>query len=321
MQTKLVDTKNLPDPIKLWLVDDTYDYQVNPNYISATTLLRPVKEIILQKRLQLTEGVVETEMSDLYARCVGTAIHNGIEEAWTKRLARNARKLNIPEKAIEKMKVNPTAEELEQGFMPIYMEQRATKNVGKYTIGGKFDMVLDGELFDFKTTGVFTYTNKTNDSKYALQGSIYRWLNPDKITSDHITICYLFKDWQATRVGTEGYPPNVCVGVQIPLLSIAETAQYVNHKIALIDKYLHASEDEIPECTEEDLWLKATYRYYANPAKMTRCTKKFDSMAEAAAYQRSKGNIGIIQADLKAGRCKYCSAAPICKQRLKYTVE
>ncbi len=318
MNQTLVDTKNLPDPIKLWLVDDTYDYQYNPNYISATTLLKPAKEIILQSRLKNSEGTVTTEISDLYARCVGTAIHAGIEEAWTKRLSKNAKKLGIPAKAAEKMKVNPTPEEVAEGYLPIYMEQRATKDVGNFTIGGKFDMVIDGELFDFKTTSVFTYMNKVNDEKYQLQGSIYRWLNPDKITKDHITICYLFKDWQANRVGTKDYPPNVCVGVQIPLLSLAETTEYITHKLATVERYMHSPEEEIPECTEEDLWLKSTFKYYSNPQNTTRCSKKFETMAEAVAYQNSRGGIGVIKAEFNAGRCKYCSANPICKQRRQY---
>ena len=53
--------------------------------------------------------------------------------------------------------INPSKPMLEfnPDAIPVYMEQRAYKQVGKYKVSGKFDFVAEGRVQDFKSTGVF----------------------------------------------------------------------------------------------------------------------------------------------------------------------
>ena len=69
---------NLPLPIAAWLAHDTYDREAAG--ISATTLMKPTRQIILSKRLPPGEGI--TDISGMIKSRIGTAIHDAIERAW-----------------------------------------------------------------------------------------------------------------------------------------------------------------------------------------------------------------------------------------------
>jgi len=123
----------------------------------------------------------------------------------------------------------PTEKEIAAGCIPVYMEIRSYKQVGKYKISGKFDFVMNGHLEDFKSTGTFTFVNKTNNVKYPQQGSLYRWLNPDIITDDMMTICYFFTDWKAGLAYDSNYPQHKVLGVKFNLDTLDNTQAFVEH--------------------------------------------------------------------------------------------
>lgn len=126
------------------------------------------------------------------------------------------RDLGYPESVIERVIINPEPEELQSNSIPVYLEQRVEKKLGPFTISGQFDLVLDGELNDYKSTGVYGFMNGSNDEKYRIQGSIYRWLNPQIITSDCMCIQYIFTDWSGLRASIEkakGYPQSRVVTI------------------------------------------------------------------------------------------------------------
>lgn len=125
---------------------------------------------------------------------IGSAIHDAIERAWTTNHVEALSLLGYPNKVIERIRINPDPKHVTEDIIPVYLEQRANKQVGKYIISGKFDFVGDGRVEDFKSTSTFTAINNTNDEKYILQGSIYRWLNPQLITKDEMAIQFIFTD-------------------------------------------------------------------------------------------------------------------------------
>jgi len=69
------NTHNLPDYVKSWLINDTYDYE--ENVISATTLLKPTRQIILEMRHR--DEIVQ-DVSELIASKFGTALHLSFEK-------------------------------------------------------------------------------------------------------------------------------------------------------------------------------------------------------------------------------------------------
>jgi hypothetical protein len=75
-----INHSDIPLSIAVWLATDHYDYDPDPNHLSATTLLRPLRQIILSRRLSPEDNPVELE--SLVNSRMGTAIHDSIEKAW-----------------------------------------------------------------------------------------------------------------------------------------------------------------------------------------------------------------------------------------------
>lgn len=317
---KSQNENRIPLAVAVWLATDTYDYNDDPYTISATTLIKPIKEIVLSARVPEESKV--SDIANSAASSIGTAIHDSIESSWVNNHKQAMADLGYPKKVIDKIRINPTDDELSEDILPVYMEQRLTRKVGKWTVTGKFDFLAQGRVEDFKTTGVYTYIKKTSDKKYKMQGSIYRFLDPKKITEPTVMIHFIFLDWKAYDYmrDKKNYPPMKIMGHPVPLMGLDETEEFVTNKLAEIDQYRKAKEDDIPPCTPEDLWQdEVKYKYYKNPASTGRSTKNFTNLGEANLRLAQDGGVGIVVTDNGQVRaCKYCSAFPVCKQKDGY---
>lgn len=319
----ITNTSDISLSLAVWLLHDEYDYVNEPNYISVTGLMKPLRHILLPSRIA-KENKVPVDVQDYISRALGNSLHDSIEKAWHKGYRRSLKMLGYPDEAIERIKVNPDADTLAstENCIPIYLEQRAIKSFQGYRIGGKFDMVADGIVHDNKSTSSFTWVHGTRDEEHQLQGSLYRWLNPDKITHDFIRINYIFTDWQkASAKSNPKYPQKRVEYKDIPLLSLADTEAWISKKLALIEKYQNSPEKEIPECTQEELWQsEPVYKYYSDPTKTDgRSTKNFDAHSDARMFQAEKGGKGIvITVPGQPKRCGYCDSFSICTQKDKY---
>ena len=310
------NVSSVPLSMAVFLATDYYDYVDDPHHISATSLIKPVRQLILSGRVAQDDNPVD--LTQMVASRMGAAIHDSIERAWLTNYAGALAQLGYPKKIIEKVRVNPKPEELHDGIIPVYLEQRSHKKVGKWTVSGKFDFVGDGRVEDFKSTSVYTAINHTNDSKYIMQGSIYRWLNPTLITKPEMAIQFIFTDWSAAKArADQNYPQNRIQQRIFPLKSIQEIDQYVRNRLYQIETYMDAPEESIPLCTDEDLWRsEPQFKYYKNPSKMTRSTKNFDTKQEAYLRLAEDGNVGVVkEVPGQVTACKYCSAFSICTQK------
>ena len=318
---QLTNNHDIPLLLAAWLVSDDYDYIHDPKYISATSLMKPIRELILSPRVDTTDAEPE-DLSDRIARALGNAVHNSVEGVWTKR-EKIEKSLKILGVNPDIMEVNPKLPNPEK--IQVYIEQRSFKKILGYTIGGKFDAVIDGIVHDIKTTSAWAWAKGTRDEDFRIQGSIYRWLNQDKITEDYIRVCFLFNDFQQANVGkTEGYPDARCKYKDIPLLSIEETENWIRNRINTITKYINADDELIPECTDEEVWMEApTYRYFTDPLKTDgRATRVFNNHEDAMKHFMEKGKGIVLQSIPTAKKCqKYCNAFMVCKQKDKYSFD
>lgn len=313
------NTTGIPLSVAVWLAQDEYDHNPDPNHFSATSLLKSTRQVVLARRIP--ESVGSIDISGLVSSRMGTAFHSSIENAWLHHHAKAMRDLGYPPGLIKSLQVNPTPEEFDPDMIQIYLERRAFKTVGAYTVSGMFDFVGDGRLEDFKSTGVFTYKNQTNSKKYVLQGSIYRWLNPEIITKDEMAIQFIFTDWSALKARTEkGYPPTRTLEQKFQLKSIEETDAFVRQRLYEIDRCMNLPDEEIPECTQEDLWCsEPTYKYYKKGVVTSRSTKNFTTAWEANNQMVADGSTGIVvEVPGEPKACNYCNAAPICQQRARF---
>lgn len=327
MNAIITNNNDIPLALAVWLVHDEYDYINQPNYISATGLMKPLRHILLPKMIPVDQRKPE-DVEDYISRALGHSIHDSMEKAWSQKEV-NLRRLGYPQSVIDRVLVNPTDEELAAvtNPIPVYLEQREFRDFRGYTIGGKYDAVTDGIVNDTKSTSAFSWVSGGRTDDYQIQGSIYRWLDDGRrerglkprITEDYMRINFVFTDWQKMQAKTNpGYPQRRVEQKEIQLLSLKETEDWIAERIALIEKYTGRPEAEIPHCTDEELWRSApVYKYYSNPLNTTgRSTKNFDSQAEAFAFKASKGGAGVvITQPAEAKRCAYCPAFDICTQK------
>lgn len=316
--------KDMPLSMKLWLDTDGYIPDPDPNAISATSLLESTKSIILPTRAKATE--LSQNINSLASARIGHAIHDSIEKAWSGDLKPKIMALGYPEHVASRIVLNPSPELLKErsDIIPAYMEKRSSKIVEGRTVSGQFDFVLDGRLEDFKTTGVYTYQKDTSSKKFVWQGSIYRWLNPDIITKDEMGIQYIFTNWTASGLVREkNYPPSKILQQIHELHPIGEVDHFVKTKIREVISLWNAPEEQMPDCTSEELWREPpVYKYYKNPNSKKRSTKNFDNMQDALARQYKDGNVGVVDTvHGKVKKCKYCAAVLICKQKDNYILD
>lgn len=313
---KYINNSDIPLSMAVFLASDYYDHNDDPQTISVTTLLKPLRQIVLTSRVPVTESA--SELMGMVQNRMGAAIHDGIERAWTTNHQAAMKALGYPQKLIDRVLINPKPEDLYDGCIPVYLEQRHTKKIGKWIITGQFDFVGDGALEDFKSTSTFTAKHSVNDVKHAWQGSMYRWLVPHIITKDEMAIQFIFTDWSAARARTEaGYPANRILQRKFPLKSLVETQAFIERKLALIDQYWDAPEDQIPHCDDEDLWRSdPVFKYYKNPAATGKSTKNFDLKQDAMLRYIQDGSVGLVKEfPGRVMACNYCPAFPVCSQK------
>ena len=319
--TQFTNMHSIDLSLAVWLVHDDYDFLPKERAISATALRKPTKQIILGSRIT-TEAV--EDISTRISLRLGHAIHDSIEHAWTKGYKTNLRLLGLPDSAIDRVKINPKPEEVQPDTIPVWLERRGTRKLGPWTISGKMDMSLNYRLKDVKSTSVYTYLLGRKDLDYTMQGSFYKWIHPDKVKDDEMDVQFVFTDWQKALINsTPGYPQTRLVSYSVPLLSEAETELWIENKLEDLVRHENAPQDQLPRCTDDDLWRsKAVWKYYSDPMKTDgKATKNFSDPAEANRHRAEKGKGVVIHVPGKVKACLYCRAFEICDQRKEYSFD
>jgi len=312
---KFTNAGGIPLSLAVWLATDDYDHSDDPDVISATSLLKPIRAIVLarQNRDLLKVGDVESMIPSR----MGTALHDSIERSWKNNYKQALTDLNFPPAIAERVLINPEDSEIKPDSIVIYMEIRGTKQVGKFKVSGKFDFCAEGGLEDFKSTGTYSFISGSHNEKYMQQGSIYRWLHPDKVKSDIMTIQFIFTDWSKVKsLQEKDYPKKRLQPLKLNLMSIPETEAFVKGILNKVELLENAPQEQLPQCTPEELWQKdAVFKYYKDPAKTTRSTKNFTNSADAYNRLQDDGNVGVIK-EIKGEvvRCKYCDVIGLCDQ-------
>lgn len=309
----------VPLALAVFLASDDYDYNDDPRTISATTLLKPLRQIILPSRVPQANSLVP--LADQMKNRMGAAIHNAIELAWKTNYAKSMQSLGYPQRVIDRIVVNPTDQMLQANpdLIPVYLEQRLSRKLGEWTVTGKFDFIGEGRVQDFKSTTVWTYMNQVNNEKYTLQKSIYRWLDPKKITDPKGDIHFIFTDWQRGMAKRDPrYPTRSFLRQTFDLMPLDETERFIRNKLNLILTHMDADEADMPECDADELWRsEPVFKYYRDPNKTSgRSTKNFEAKQDAMLHFVNDGSKGIViekPGEVKA--CKFCAAFPVCTQK------
>ena len=321
---------NVSPFLAVWLAMNEYRKETRENVISATTLLKPLRQIVLARKYK--DLSKQADISDLVSSRMGTALHDSIEKTWSQEpevIKALLSQFGIAKDMLDKIKINVPVEDLSPGDIPIWIEMRHEKEVTSksgvvYIISGQFDAVVNFRVFDNKSTSVWTHIYGSNDKKYAQQGAVYRWLTPDMIKDDLMQVEHIFTDWSGVKaMQDKQYPQARILSKTLPMMSVLDTEKFVQAKIDDIDFFMGQDEDKLPLCTDEELWReKDVYKYYKDPAKTARSTANFDEEYLANTRLINDGNVGMVvkhAGGVKA--CKYCSVQNVCSQykQLKLT--
>jgi hypothetical protein len=311
---KYTNKHNLPLSMAVMLATDWYDHTDAPNTISTTALLKSTREVILTNRIPVTAQ--SSDVSTLLASRLGTALHDALEKSWRNpKLPEVLASLGIAQGAIKNIRVEP--EEHDPDMLNIYLERRTNKEVMGWTVSGQFDMIIDGCIYDLKSTGTFKYGK--DSPEYTQQLSIYRWLNPELITEEEGKILFWFKDWNKNISYTkETYPSQPIIEKRYKLMDLRETERFICDKLSLLDFHVDTDEPDLPHCTPAELWQGApVWKYYGKPDAL-KASKVLHSAHEAQMHLGFKGKGYIKKIDSEPTKCKWCAAAGTCSQAANF---
>ncbi|MGL4616533.1 MAG: PD-(D/E)XK nuclease family protein [Shewanella sp.] len=304
---KLTNNYNIPLPLVMWLLNDDYDYNPDPKTFSATSLIKPTKKTKLSSAVARSPVIhYPIDVSTKLASIRGQNIHAAIEAACqdTDKMHSVAAQLGmfVPEMSVEK---RLTAEIEVDGVM--------------YTISGKYDITLNGEVSDWKTENTYSFGDKVKEHERVIQLSIYKWLRKkhNLPTSNKGTYYSIYQNWMQgfkdkIKDDTK-YPSAPILGFQVDLLHDAQIEFWMKDRIRE-HRDLTIEEVDSIECTRGELWMDTpVYQFFSKP-DAARASKNFDSHNEALAYAATKQGGVVKEKPQFAKACEYCVGSPICSQ-------
>lgn len=250
---------------------------------SATTLLKDVKEIILQER-HYEEIVVD--VADQVWAIWGTAVHAIFEKQ---------NDLNFKEEFFETKVLN----------------SKVTGRVDSYDLENE-------TLYDFKTASIWKV--KMNDfDDWRKQGLIYAWLmSKNGLNVKKCRFIALLKDHSKTEAERSSEYPQKPVYVfefNVFKKDLEEIEKMVYNKVQALEEAENKTDDEIAECSKECRW--ATDGKYAVMKQGRKTAVKLFSENEkelAEAFVTLQGAGAYIEHRKGENKkCKnYCSACKFC---------
>jgi len=325
---KVTNDNQIDLPIAVWLLQNGYysgaDVAPEGELLSVTTLMKPTRRLILERQVDYEKEKVD--VADLIASRMGHSLHDSVERAWTEGNWQGAmRRLHYPQTVIDRIVINPDPSEVGKNDIPIYLEKRGFKEIDDIILTGQLDFSINGAYRDVKSTSTFSYTSGSKDDDYILQGSMYRYIMPEFITSDKMRIEFIFTDWASYRAKSDSnYPQSRVAHKEFPLMSHEDTENWILNKLKDVKKNAKYTydQDKMVRCSDKDLWKqKDAFKYYANPEtakKNGRAQKSFENIADAEIHRNSKGKGTIVTVRGEVKACPYCPAFSVCEQRKEY---
>ncbi len=223
----------LPTIIYEWLCQDFYDTEAAKGTISATGLKKSIQEFILTAR-HIDE--IEVDATDRIWSLFGSGCHA----------------------VLEKLQGN------------YQQEERLFAMVKGKKVSGKFDLIVDHVLHDFKVTSAWTLVFGDRKEEWKHQLSTYRWLywkSKKEILESKGVIIAILRDWEKKKVGQKNYPVLPIVEVPIQLYPLSTIQLMIEDKIMALKQAEKLPDSELPECTREERWWNEKKQEYMKCSK------------------------------------------------------
>ena len=258
------------------------DYVCAPNEYRVTSLLKGVRETILERR---HDDEIERDVSDMVWLLFGTAVHNILEHY----------------------------QESEQELK----EERIKVPIGKYTLSGRFDLYNDKTkvVTDYKTASVWKLIYGDFED-WRRQILIYAYmLRQIGFDAQSGQVVAFLKDHSKRDAKYKaGYPPYSVEVVRFDFLEedFAECEEWLTRKFAEIEAAEQLPDDELPICTPEERYNSGD-KYAVMKKGRKSALRVLDSMEEAERWKEQNGGDYI---DVRPGEDKkceeYCSVNQFC---------
>jgi hypothetical protein len=270
---------NLPKP----LVDMAQsDYTFEPNEYRVTSLLKGIRETILERRHQ---DEIEQDVSDMIWLLFGTAVHNVLENH-------------------------------QEGDQEI-KEARLKVPIGDYILSGQFDLYnADTKtITDYKTCSIWKVVYG-DYSDWRRQLLIYAYmLQSIGFPVEKAEIIALMKDHSKSQAKIKAdYPKQPVRKITFTFTEkdFAEIESWLHQRFEEIAKAEKLPDDELPLCTPEERFNKGNKYAVMKKGRKT-ALRVLDSMEDAKYWMAT--NVGTF-IEVRKGEDKkcqdYCSVCEFC---------
>ena len=287
----LTNDMKLPQP---FVSAVTRDYAYTPKRYSATSMLKGIRQSILERR---HSDEITQDVSEMVWAIFGTAVHSILEDA---------------QETDTQIKENKLVVDMPNG----------------YQLSGIFDLYDDatGTVTDYKTASVWK-VNFGEFDDWRKQTLIYCWmLRQIGFDAHRGEIVAMLKDHSKTqaKIGKHPARPVHRISWEFSDAEIDECGEWLKARFAEIEKAEKLPDAELPMCSKEERWGKDDV-WAVKKAGNVRAAKLHRSEAEAnadaAARTEREGRRYVVE--FRPGedaRCRdYCSACAFCNHYKQMT--
>lgn len=276
---KITNINNLPTP---FVSAVSQEYTFEPNEYRVTSLLKGIRETLLERR---HSDEVEQDVSDMLWLVLGTAVHGVME---------NAQEADCEIK-----------------------EERLKVDFNGYVLSGQFDL-YNGEtetITDYKTASVWKIMF-SNYEDWQRQLLIYGYmLRKIGFNVKKGEIVAMLKDHnKRDSKFKEGYPkfPVQKVTFNFNEADFEETKEWLRQKFADIEYCEGLKDDDLPICTPEERYNSGDKYAVMKKGRKT-ALRVLGSKEEAEEWLTSNGGDFIEERPGEDKKCvDYCKVAPFC---------
>ena len=270
------------------------DYKPTEHQYSCTTILKPTRQVILERRYN---DQIESDVSDMCWLIFGIAVHSIIENS----------KEDSGQFKEEKLKVD-----LGKYF----------KDLDGYYLSGRSDMIdlINKSITDWKTCSAWKIIYKDFED-WRKEMLIYAWAVKDMgFDMDKAEAIAFIKDHNKTKSKTDANYPKLPIWVEKFAFTehdFSEIEEYIHNKFISLKSNENVPDEELPMCSEEERWREPTV--YAIKKKANKTASKLHNTKEEA--EEHLKNLeekypDVYEIEVREGtdkRClEYCSCNQFC---------
>lgn len=212
---------------------------------------------------------------------------------------------------------------IERAQLSGLVEKRFFARVDGLLISGQVDHLEDGVLTDYKVMNVSEGTNGLRSDRTQQLNLLAALARLNGHTVTRLQVVSIYRNWSKTRaVASTSYPP-AAETHEIAMWPEQYALNYLKERVALHRDTMLKSDNELPMCSEQDIWANPTPYAVMRKGK-ARAAKLCGSMQEALVWMRASGesDLSVVKREEAPMRCRlYCAVAPKCQQWAKWREE